>query len=216
MTLRVAVLDYGAGNVRSARRGFTTAGAEAAVVDDPRVAQHADALVVPGVGHFSSCLANLRASGLHEVLQAFILERRPVFGICVGMQLLYAESQEGTEPGLALLPGAVVRFPSEAIVPHLGWDLVEVSGNLPAHDVALVDGLGGNRVYFTHSYYAVPEDESHVLATCRYGATNFPCVVREGSVVGTQFHPEKSGAVGQRLLTNWVRTATIIATESRL
>ncbi|MEX2324223.1 MAG: imidazole glycerol phosphate synthase subunit HisH [Nitriliruptoraceae bacterium] len=207
MTLRIAVLDYGAGNVRSARRGFDAAGAVAEVVADPRKARQADALVVPGVGHFSSCLANLRISGLHEVLQAFIVEQRPVFGICVGMQLLYAGSEEGDEPGLALLPGAVVRFPSNAIVPHLGWDTIQVCDDLPSHDGALVEGLDGERLYFTHSYYSVPADESHVLATCRYGGTNFPCVVREGSVVGTQFHPEKSGAIGQRLLTNWLRSA---------
>jgi imidazole glycerol-phosphate synthase subunit HisH len=201
MTVRptVAVLDYGAGNVRSARRGFDAAGARAVITGEHDVAERADVLVVPGVGHFSSCVQGLRSSGLEDLLHARIAGGRPVFGICVGMQILYATSEEGDATGLGLLPGRVVRFPTAAIVPHLGWDVVRASRPDP-----LLDGVDGQRLYFTHSYYAVPEDDSHVLATCRYGGTDFPCLVREGSVVGTQFHPEKSGAVGHRLLRNWL------------
>ncbi|MEX0868801.1 MAG: imidazole glycerol phosphate synthase subunit HisH [Nitriliruptoraceae bacterium] len=198
--LRVAVLDYGAGNVRSARRGFVAAGAEAEITADPQTAEAADALIVPGVGHFDSCLQRLRASGLETLLRTWITDARPVFGICVGMQLLYATSQEGDEPGLGLLPGQVVRFPDNVIVPHLGWDVVHATE--PAD--ALLEGVAGQRCYFTHSYYAVPDDDAHVRAWCRYGGVTFPCLVREGSVTGTQFHPEKSGVVGQRLLANWV------------
>lgn len=200
--LRVSVLDYGAGNVRSARRGFAAAGAVADITGDADVAARAEVLVVPGVGHFSSCLRQLRASGLAELLEHWIAAGRPVFGICVGMQLLYERSEEGDEPGLGLLPGRVVRFPSRAIVPHLGWDLV--AGTDAERDDPLLDGVDGQRLYFTHSYYAVPSDHAHVVATCVYGGVTFPCLVRDGSVVGTQFHPEKSGAVGQRLLSNWV------------
>ena len=197
-----AVLDYDAGNVRSAKRGFDAAGADAVVTADPVDAARADLLVVPGVGHFSACLASLRRSGLEEVVQRFIADQRPVFGICVGMQLLYASSEEGDEPGLGLLPGTVERFPVGAVVPHLGWDLVHAAEG--SEDDPLLAGVAGERLYFVHAYYAVPTDPGHVVARCAYGGVDFPCLVREGSVVGTQFHPEKSGPVGARLLGNWI------------
>jgi imidazole glycerol-phosphate synthase subunit HisH len=199
--LRAAVLDYDAGNVRSARRGIESAGADAAITADPSVAADADALVIPGVGHFGTCSRRLRERGLEDVVRAFIADDRPVLGICVGMQLLYAGSEESDEPGLGLLPGRVVRFPDRAVVPHMGWDVVDVTRPDP-----VLAGIDGRRLYFAHSYYAVPEDESHVLARCTYGGESIPCAVREGSVLGTQFHPEKSGAVGARLLADWVRT----------
>ncbi len=199
---RVAVLDYDAGNVRSAKRGFDAAGGDAFITGDPTVADGADVLVVPGVGHFSSCLAQLRRSGLEGLLTAWIEAARPVFGICVGMQLLYDTSEEGDEPGLGLLPGHVERFPVGARVPHLGWDVVHPSAH--AGDDPLLEGVAGERLYFVHSYYAVPREGEHVVARCAYGGVDFPCLVREGSVVGTQFHPEKSGPVGHRLLRNWL------------
>lgn len=202
MTLRVAVLDYDAGNVHSAVGGFRDAGADAFVTSDPAEAETADALVVPGVGHIASCLANLRASGLRPVLESFIADQRPVFGICVGMQLLYGHSDEGDTSGLGLLPGEVVKFRAPARVPHMGWDVVIPTGT--AVDDPLLAGIAGERLYFVHSYYAVPSDDRHVLAECDYGDGPFPCLVREGSVTGTQFHPEKSGKVGRHLLRNWV------------
>ncbi len=204
---RLAVLDYDAGNVRSAKRAFDEAGADTFITDDPTLAGGADALVVPGVGHFASCLARLRSSGLEPLLRRWIADERPVFGICVGMQLLYEGSDEGDEPGLGLLPGRVVRFPAGAVVPHLGWDVV-VPGELATDDPLLTD-VAGERVYFVHSYYAVPTAHDHVVGRTWYGGTAFPCLVREGSVVGTQFHPEKSGEVGRRLLRNWVAALTV-------
>lgn len=200
--LQVAVLDYDAGNVRSARRAFAEVGAEARITADPHEADRADALVVPGVGHFSSCLARLRRVGLDDTLRSAIADGKPIFGICVGMQLLYSASEEGDEPGLGLLPGRVVRFGQGVVVPHLGWNVVRAAAD--HRDDALVEGVDGRRCYFTHSYYAVPDDPGHVLATARYGGSGFPCLVREGAVIGTQFHPEKSGEVGRRLLANWV------------
>lgn len=197
--LRAAVLDYDAGNVRSARRGLEAAGADALITSDPTQAAGADALVIPGVGHFGTCSRRLRERGLEEVVRTFVADARPVLGICVGMQLLYSGSEESEEPGLGLLPGRVVRFSDRAVVPHMGWDVVDVTRPDPA-----LGGIDGRRLYFAHSYYAVPDDQSHVLARCTYGGESFPCVVREGSVLGTQFHPEKSGAVGARLLADWV------------
>ena len=201
---RIAVLDYDAGNVRSAKRGFDAAGGDAFITRDPAVAATADALVVPGVGHFSSCAAALREAGLTPLLERWIAEERPLFGICVGMQLLYERSEEGDEPGLGLLEGHVERFPPTAVVPHLGWDLVHADDG--AADDPLLDGVAGERCYFVHGYYAVPVDRGHVVARTAYGGVDFPCLVRQGSVVGTQFHPEKSGEVGRRLLANWVAT----------
>ncbi len=198
----VAILDYDAGNVRSAKRGFEVAGARAEIVREPEPARRADALVVPGVGHFGSCLTQLRRSGLEGVVREAIATEQPVFGICVGMQLLYGHSEEGDEPGLGLLPGHVERFPAGAVVPHMGWDVVHAAAG--AEGDPLLAGVAGDRLYFVHSYYAVPSDSVHVVARTTYGGVDFPCLVREGSVVGTQFHPEKSGAVGARLLSNWI------------
>ena len=199
---RAAVLDYDAGNVRSAKRGLDAAGADAVITPDPTVARAADALVVPGVGHFGTCSRRLRERGLADVVREFIAADRPVLGICVGMQLLYAGSEESDEPGLGLLPGRVRRLPATAVVPHMGWDVVRPGAVGP--DDPLLAGVAGRRCYFAHSYFAAPEDPAHVVATCRYAGTAFPCVVREGSVTGTQFHPEKSGRVGARLLANWL------------
>ncbi len=203
---RIAIVDYGAGNVRSARRGFEAAGGDSYIAGEPSALESADVLVIPGVGHFSSCLANLRASGLESAVRRWIDSQQPVFGICVGMQLLYATSEEGDEPGLGLLPGKVVRFSDDVVVPHMGWDVVRAVPSAAGDQ--LLSGVHGQRFYFTHAYYAIPDDPSHVIASCTYGGADFPCLVREGSVVGTQFHPEKSGVVGQRLLSNWLKSLT--------
>jgi len=204
VSLTAAILDYDAGNVRSAKRGFDAAGAEARIVRSAAEARSADVLVIPGVGNFDSCMAQLRASGLEEVIRDAIAAQHPVFGICVGMQLLYSGSEEGEEPGLGLLPGRVERFPATAVVPHIGWDVVRAAEG--SEDDPLLDGVAGQRQYFVHSYYAVPTDRSHVVGRTAYGGVAFPCLVREGSVVGTQFHPEKSGPVGARLLRNWLES----------
>lgn len=205
---RIAVLDYGAGNVRSAARGFAAAGGSTFITDNARQADAAQVLVIPGVGHIASCLTNMRTSGLHDVLGDWIQAQRPVFGICVGMQLLYEHSEEGDTTALGLLPGRVRRFDDSATVPHMGWDIVTP---VAAHaNDPLLAGVAGKRAYFVHSYYAVPDATEHVVATCDHGAADgFPCVVREGSVTGTQFHPEKSGNVGRRLLTNWMKSLAL-------
>jgi imidazole glycerol-phosphate synthase subunit HisH len=199
---RIAVLDYDAGNVRSAKHGFEAAGASAWITADPDDAASADALVVPGVGHFGACVASMRRSGLEALLRSWIEDARPVFGICVGMQLLYERSDEGDERGLGLLAGHVERFPAGATIPHLGWDLVHPSDGHA--DDPLLAGVAGERVYFVHSYYAVPTQTEPIVGRTAYGGVDFPSLVRQGSVVGTQFHPEKSGVVGRRLLANWL------------
>ncbi|MFA9428907.1 imidazole glycerol phosphate synthase subunit HisH [Egicoccus sp. AB-alg2] len=201
---KIAVLDYDAGNVRSAKHGFEAAGADPFITSDPDAAAEADGLVVPGVGHFGACLASLRRSGLHGLLEDWIAAQKPVFGICVGMQLLYESSDEGDEPGLGLLAGRVERFPTGAVVPHMGWDVLHAADG--HDDDPLLRGVAGERVYYVHSYYAVPTDETPVVGRTAYGGVDFPSLVRQSSVVGTQFHPEKSGEIGRRLLANWVAT----------
>ena len=196
---RVAVLDYEAGNLRSAEKALIRAGADAFVTADAAKAAEADALVVPGVGHFGQCVRQFTAAGLEPLVRAWVAEDRPLLGICVGMQILYADSEEDpTATGLGVLPGRVRRLPAGLTVPHMGWNTLD-----GVRDDPLLDGVAGRQCYFVHSFYAEPSDDAHVIATCDYGVA-FPCTVRVGRVVGTQFHPEKSSSVGGRLLENWV------------
>lgn len=195
---RVAVLDYDAGNLRSMEKALARAGADAWVTADPEAAASADALVVPGVGHFGQCVGQFEAEGLGALAGQWVEAGRPLLGVCVGMQILYEGSDEapGT-PGLGILPGRVRRLPATVRVPHMGWNTLEPRGRDP-----LLDGVAGQHAYFVHSYYCEADDE-HVVATCEYGIA-VAAIVRVGSVVATQFHPEKSAEVGRRLLANWV------------
>jgi len=198
----IALLDYDSGNLHSAAKALERAGATVVVTPNPSEAARADALVVPGVGHFGQCATAFRRAGLEGLVREWVAADRPLLGICVGMQLLYATSEEDPGvPGLGVLPGTVRRLPADVVVPHMGWNTVEAVRADP-----LLDGVDGERCYFVHSYYAAPADDAHVAATSDYGP-GFPCVVRAGATAGTQFHPEKSGAVGARLLANFVRTA---------
>ncbi len=195
----IGVLDYGAGNLRSAQRALERAGATVVVTGDPSTAGAADALVVPGVGHFGQCVRQFDAAGLRDLVTQWADAGRPVLGICVGMQILYPSSDESPGVnGLGVLPGTVRRLPDTVTVPHMGWNTV-----VPACDDPLLEGVAGRHAYFVHSYAAAPSDSSHVVATSDYGP-GFPAVVRVGPVVGTQFHPEKSADVGARLLANWL------------
>jgi len=196
---RVAVLDYEAGNLRSAEKSLARAGADAFVTADLADAAGADAVVVPGVGHFGQCTRQFRAAGFERFVREWAAASKPLLGICVGMQILYQGSDEDPDTeGLGLLPGRVRRLPGDVVVPHMGWNTVEAVRADP-----ILDGVDGEQAYFVHSYYADPADEAHVVARADYGP-GFPCVVRVGSVVGTQFHPEKSADVGRALLENFV------------
>lgn len=195
---RVAVLDYRAGNLRSMQKALIRAGADAFVTSSADEARAADALVVPGVGNFGQCVRQFREEGLEQLTREWVVSGRPLLGVCVGMQIFYDASDEAPDtPGLALLPGRVARLPGDVAVPHMGWNTLD-----PAADDPLLAGLAGEQAYFVHSYYA-PAHADHVVASCDYGV-RFAAVVRAGSVVATQFHPEKSSDVGARLLRNWV------------
>ena len=199
---RLAVLDYGAGNLRSAEKALQRAGAQAFITARVADAETADALVVPGVGHFGQCARQFRAAGFEDLVRRWLAAERPLLGICVGMQILYAGSEEDPDAqGLAVLPGRVRRLPGDVRVPHMGWNVVTAAAGHATDP--LLTGVAGERAYFVHSYYADPADAAHVVATTAYGP-GFPCMVRVGNTVGTQFHPEKSAGVGGQLLANFV------------
>jgi len=196
----VALIDYGAGNLRSAARALEKAGARVVVTDDPAVIAQAARIVLPGVGAFAQCIGQLRAhTGIEAALNDAVRERGvPFLGICVGMQLLASEGHEhGVHAGLGWLPGVVKRLtPSDPAlkIPHMGWNRVEaVNGAaVPSGDA-----------YFVHSYAFRPDDPADVQAVSDHGG-RFAAIVRRGHITGVQFHPEKSQAFGLAFLSNWL------------
>ncbi len=203
MTVTAAVLDYDAGNLRSAEKSLQRAGFQAFVTDVAADAADVDLVVVPGVGHFGQCVRRFDAAGFAPLIRDRVDRGLPVLGICVGLQIMYEGSDEDRDvPGFGFLPGWVRRIPdttpdgTKLTVPHMGWNVVQ-----PLVDDPLLAGVAGERVYFVHSYYADPSVHDHVIAQTTYGVP-VPAIAREGSVIGTQFHPEKSADVGRRLLEN--------------
>jgi glutamine amidotransferase len=200
----VVVVDYGLGNLRSVTRGLERAGADVTLSEDPAEFDAADGIVLPGVGAFSEGMDN--AGPFREALVEQAEAGTPLFGICLGMQMLLTTSEEadhegqGDAEGLDLIPGKNVRFSRDQTVPHMGWNELDVTRDHP-----LVEGVDGEHAYFVHSYYAVPDDEHATVATTDYG-TDFASIVANdaGNVFGTQFHPEKSGETGLRILRNYV------------
>jgi glutamine amidotransferase len=197
----IAIVDYGIGNLGSVTKGFRHAGAETVLSGDAAVLRAADALVLPGDGAFAASMAELHKRGLVDVLLAAVRAGTPLVGICIGMQVLFDESEEhGRHLGLGLLPGRVRRFDdTRLVVPHMGWNALAYRRAHPAFD-----GLApGAYVYFVHSYYCEPTRAEDVQATADYGG-DFAAVVGRENVLGLQFHPEKSQAVGLRMVKNIV------------
>ncbi|HSK35581.1 MAG TPA: imidazole glycerol phosphate synthase subunit HisH [Actinomycetota bacterium] len=195
----VAVLDYGVGNLHSAAKALDRAGAEVRVVPTVGEAAGAAGLVVPGVGAYGACLTGLGSAGGAAAVATWLDGGRPLLGICVGMQLLFEASEEGpVSDGAGVIPGKIRRLTGPVKIPHIGWDEVTVRPGS-----RLFAGLGdGTRFYFVHSYAPEPDGEA-VAAVCDYGG-RFAAAVEHGNLFGTQFHPEKSGAAGLRLLANFV------------
>jgi len=202
----IAIIDYGMGNLRSVQKGFEKTGFEAVVTADPKVVLAADKIVLPGVGAFPDCMRNLEQGGFVEPILKVIREGRPFLGICLGLQLLFTESEEfGVHKGLDVIPGRVVRFPEgmeengeELKVPHMGWNQLSIKRRPPAFT-----GLEeGTNVYFVHSYYVKPADESVIATTSRYGIEFCSSIWRD-NIVATQFHPEKSQEKGLQILKNF-------------
>jgi imidazole glycerol-phosphate synthase subunit HisH len=194
----IAVLDYGIGNLRSAEKALAHVGADAFLTADPDVIAEAKGVVLPGVGAFGRCMDALDATGLSSVARSTVARGVPFLAICIGMQLLYDGSEEAPgRSGLGVLPGTVRRLPDGEKHPQMQWNTLHVRRTSP-----LLDGLPSPAwFYFVHSY--APDDPMHAVATCDYGGSVVAAVER-GNVWATQFHPEKSGANGMRLLSNFV------------
>lgn len=200
---RIAVLDYGIGNLRSAQKALERVGADAVLTSEASVAENADAVVLPGVGAFGACMSALRDAGLESVVHGAVDSGVPFLGICVGMQMLFDASDEDPESkGLGIIPGVVSWIPDSVPRPQMQWNQLQLSSDDP-----LFEGLGPRPwMYFVHSLHGVPRDNNHVAATVHYGAT-LNVAFRKGNVCATQFHPEKSAKAGLGLLENFVRLA---------
>lgn len=201
----IALIDYGISNLRSVQKAFEHLGSEVTLTSDPDQVMQADKLILPGVGAFSAGMAGLRQRSLIEPIKRRVRQGAPLIGICLGMQLLFDESQEvgqglPPEAGLGLLAGRVVRLQGEGIhIPHIGWNQIE-----PVRDSALLRGIApGAYAYFVHSYVCQPADASAIVATTDYGQ-NFASVIGKGNVWGIQFHPEKSQRTGLQVLRNFL------------
>ena len=191
----IALLDYGAGNVRSVQKALTAAGGDVQLVPNPGRLMQADAVVLPGVGAFDDCINAMRRQELFEAARAFVSTGKPFLGICVGYQALFEKSEEfnSCAAGLGIFEGSVVRFPdTEVKVPQIGWNEVQFS----KPDCPILQGIeSGSHFYFVHSYYPQPKDESIVATRTEYGV-DFVSAVWRDNVFATQFHPEKSQKVG--------------------
>ena len=195
--MRVAIADYGAGNLRSLASALVRAGADPVVTVDPAVVRDAPLALIAGVGHVESAAAGLARHGLDDALRDRVAVGRPIAGICVGLQLLFGESEEGGT-GLELLPGSVRRLRARR-VPHIGWNTV-----IATRPSALVDGVAGADVYFAHSFAAEPDDPDVVSATTDHEG-RVVAAVEDATIAGVQFHPERSAAAGARVLENLLR-----------
>jgi len=202
---RVALLDYGVGNVGSVRRAFERLGAEVVTTSDPALVAESSRVVLPGVGAFAPARERLAAAGLDEGLRAAVGRGARLLGLCLGFQLLFEASEEfGTTKGLGLLPGRVVPFAPGVRVPHVGWNRLETEG---AAEGPLLAGLPrGTYVYFVHSFRPEGAEPGDVAAYCDHGG-RFVAAARRGNVWGCQFHPEKSSAAGRRIVASFLSEA---------
>ncbi len=215
--MAIMVIDYGVGNLRSVTKALESLGCEVKLTSDPDEVVRAKKLVLPGVGAFGAGMENLRRLGLVDAIRDAVRRGTPLLGICLGLQLLFDESEEmGRHEGLKLVRGKVVRFPQEILthpeprspnpeprtplrIPHMGWNALRIRKREPLF-VGIPDGA---MVYFVHSYFPVPEDESVIAATTEHGV-EFVSAIAIDNIFGTQFHPEKSSRVGLQILRNFV------------
>lgn len=213
--LRIAIADYGMGNLHSVRKAFEACGGDTVCARDPDELRGADALVVPGVGSFGDCIENLTRTGLKDAIAEFIRSGKPYLGLCLGLQILFPSSEEspGT-PGLGIIPGRVRRFTGTLKIPHMGWNTIRFTspgsagvggpGRRAPVRCPLFRGIeDGSYVYFVHSYYPELEDGAHAAAVTDYGVT-FASAVWKGNLMATQFHPEKSQRVGLLMIRNFI------------
>lgn len=212
--MTIAIIDYGVGNLRSVEKAFTTQGISAIVTDDEATLRTADKLVLPGVGAFAACMDGLRNRGFDQLVIEAAGAGKPILGLCVGLQMMFEEGHEfGIHRGLGLMPGRVVRFPEGLHVPHIGWNQVHL--RQPNHPL-FHDLPDHSFFYFVHSFYVEPADQDCVIGETDYGI-KYASICGRGSVIGVQFHPEKSQSAGLRLLRNFAagqETANEAANQS--
>ncbi len=197
----VAIIDYGVGNLRSVEKAFAATGCNAVVSADENLLRKSERLVLPGVGAFGACMDALTERGFDELVRERVTAGTPLLGVCVGMQMLFEESDEfGPTPGLGLLRGRVRRFADDLVVPQVGWNQIRQRKPHP-----LFQGISDSAFfYFVHSYYCEPVEQEVILGETDYGVA-YSSVVARKNLCGVQFHPEKSQAAGLRLLSNFAR-----------
>jgi glutamine amidotransferase len=198
----IAIVDYGAGNLRSVEKALEHLGHKPTITSNPKEVQNAPAVIFPGQGIAGPCMQNLEDSGLLETLKERAAENKPLFGVCLGLQLLLSWTEEGSQDCLDVIEGNNIRFPTKEKVPHMGWNSVTQTINHPLFK----DVSDKTQFYFVHSYYAVPHDDSVVIGTTEY-QVNFASVITKGKLAATQFHPEKSGVQGLQLYSNFLEYA---------
>ncbi len=194
----IAIIDYGEGNLGSVEKALKHVGCDIKISNDPQVLYDADGVLLPGVGAFDDCMHGLEVSGLVDPIKQIVADGKPFMGICLGLQMLFESSEEGTRAGLGILPGKVVRFKHDLKIPQIGWNQIQKTKDVP-HLRGVEDG---SWVYFVHSYYVEPADPEHSATTTDYGI-KFCSAVWNGNLFATQFHPEKSQATGLKILTNF-------------
>ena len=199
----IAVIDYGAGNIRNVVNAINKLGYEVNLTSDPDEVLSADIVILPGVGAAGDTVSSLKKLNLVEPVRRVIAENKPFMGICIGLQILFTETEEDMgQKCLDVFPGVVKRFPEGRKIPHMGWNQVNQKISHP-----VFEGIPDNtNFYFVHSYYVDPDDKSLIAGTTEYGV-EFCSIIAEGNVIGTQFHPEKSGDVGLRIYDNFLRYA---------
>ena len=199
----ITIIDYGSGNLKSIRNGFHHVGAEVLVTRDKEELKKAEVMILPGVGAFGTAMENLKK--YEDIIHQHIKDDKPFLGVCLGLQVLFSESEESPMiRGLDVFSGKVVRFPDTLLneglkIPHMGWNNLNIKQDSP-----LLEGIGSDYMYFVHSYYVRPDNEDVVMATVDYGV-EVPAVVAQDNVYATQFHPEKSGEIGLEILKNFLR-----------
>ncbi|MGQ9608034.1 MAG: imidazole glycerol phosphate synthase subunit HisH [bacterium] len=196
----IAIIDYGMGNLRSVQAGFEYVGQKVFITDDPRKVLEAEAVVLPGVGAFGDAIKRLEETGLDNAFRQSVKSGKPCIGICLGLQLLFTESEEGgLFKGLNIVHGRVIRFENRLKVPHIGWNQL----NIKKPDIPIFHNIpNGAFMYFVHSYYVKPEDNSVIAASTDYGI-EFTSVIAKDNLFATQFHPEKSQKMGLQILYNF-------------
>lgn len=213
--MKATVIDYGIGNLYSVGRALEAAGAEVVFASDAAGIAEATHLVLPGVGAFSGGMQGLRERGLVEPIRAYARSGRPLLGICLGMQMLASTSEEfGTHEGLGLIPGRVLAIPANQLpggrplkIPAIGWRALNAARDWAGTPLAA--SAPGTAAYFVHSFHVAPDDPAHRLATYDYGGHVVTAAIGRGQILGTQFHPEKSGPAGLRILEGFLRTGTV-------